>query len=138
MCAKAFFELEEYKANVYANLSSGSPIVQVRAHDLDDGRNAQLHYSIYNDNDDVDKHMDLFRIDSANGLISLKKDLNQKEHVNQVYQFFVRAQDQGVPVQLHADVPVEVYIMSQLDRPPRFIKRQGGGDNHQFYIRENR
>ena len=131
------FELEEYKANVYANLSSGSPIVQVRAHDLDDGRNAQLHYSIYNDNDDVDKHMDLFRIDSANGLISLKKDLNQKEHVNQVYQFFVRAQDQGVPVQLHADVPVEVYIMSQLDRPPRFIKRQLG-DNHQFYIRENR
>ena len=130
------FQLEEYKANVYANLSAGSPIVQVQAEDEDAGRNAQLVYSIYNDNGNND-HLDLFKIDSGNGLISLKKDLN-KQHVNQVYQFFVRAQDQGVPVQLHADVPVEVYIMSQLDRPPRFVKRHNGDGDNQFFVRENR
>ena len=47
-------------------------------------------------------------------------------------QFFVRAQDKGQPFQLHADVPVEVYIMSQLDRPPIFAKR-----DNVYYIREN-
>ena len=41
---------------------------------------------------------------------------------NEVYQFFVRAEDGGSNP-LHADIPVEVYIMSALDRPPKFVNR---------------
>lgn len=123
------FELEEYKANVYANLTKGSRVVKVMAEDMDEGDNAQLQYTIYNDKDD--KHNKLFTIDPDTGLISLKKKLT-KMHENQVYQFFVRAQDKGQPFQLHSDVPVEVYIMSQLDRPPVFEKRDS-----LYYIREN-
>ena len=124
------FELEEYKANVYANLSKGDQIVQVKAIDLDEGRNAELEYTIY-DNDDNHNHLDLFEIDSASGSIKLKKKL-QKRHENQIYQFWVRAQDRGSPFQLHSEVPVEIYIMSQLDHAPVFAKRDSV-----YFIREN-
>ena len=123
------FGLEEYKANVFSNLTKGTPVVQVQATDADVGQNAMLKYSIYNEKDE--KHIDIFEIDSKSGMIVLKKDLD-KEHENQVYQFFVRAQDNGQPFQLHADVPVEIYIMSPLDRPPIFTKR-----DNVYYIREN-
>ena len=42
-------------------------------------------------------------------------------------QFFVRAVDGGG---LHSDVPVEVYVMSPADRPPRFEKRDSGRADH--------
>lgn len=38
---------------------------------------------------------------------------------NQVFQFFVQAVDQGEPT-LDSSVPVEVYVMSKKDMPPRF------------------
>ena len=124
------FELEEYKANVYANLSKGDQIVQVKATDLDEGHNADLVYTIY-DNDDNHNHLDLFEIESTTGVILLKKKL-QKKHENEIYQFWVRAQDKGNPFQLHSEVPVEIYIMSQLDHAPIFSKR-----DNVYFIREN-
>ncbi len=38
---------------------------------------------------------------------------------NEVFQFFVRASDRGTPP-MHADVSVDVYIMSSKDVPPVF------------------
>ena len=72
----------------------GTPVVQVQATDSDIGRNAKLKYSIYNDTG-MDNLTETFEIDSASGWILLKKDLT-KEYENQVYQFFVRAQDKGM------------------------------------------
>ena len=46
-----------------------------------------------------------------------------------MFQFFVRAEDSGGR---HSDVPVEVYVMSPLDRPPVF----GDGDTT-YYVMEN-
>ena len=69
-------------------------MVQVQATDSDIGRNAKLKYSIYNDTG-MDNLTETFEIDSSSGWILLKKDLT-KEHENQVYQFFVRAQDKGM------------------------------------------
>ena len=63
---------------------------------------------------------DLFEIDPTSGSIALKKSAAQLE--NQVYQFFVRAKDSGNPA-LHSEVPVELYILSHLDKPPIFEKR---------------
>ncbi len=123
------FDLSEYKANVFANLTKGTEVVQVQATDADIEHNADLKYTIYNDKND--KHLDLFEIDTVTGQIKLKRNLKKKDE-NQVYQFFVRAQDKGTPFQLHADVPVEIYIMSPLDRPPVFVKR-----DNVYYIREN-
>lgn len=50
---------------------------------------------------------------------------------NQVFQFFVRATDTGVPP-LHTDVPVQVYIMSPDDLPPLFQR-----SDHKFFLPEN-
>lgn len=50
----------------------------------------------------------------------LSKMANQLE--NQMFQFFVRAYDGGSP-SLHADVPVDVYIMSQSDVAPNFEQK---------------
>ena len=78
------FQLEEYKANVFANLTKGTSVVQVQASDEDFGRNAELKYSIYNDID-MDKLDEIFEIDPNSGMIVLKKNLNN-QHENQVYQ----------------------------------------------------
>lgn len=40
-----------------------------------------------------------------------------------MYQFFVRAHDGGTP-SLHADIPVDIYVMSQSDTAPQFEKRE--------------
>ena len=61
----------------------------------------------------MDKLNEVFEINSNSGMISLKKNL-RNQYENEVYQFFVRAQDKGQPFQLHSDVPVEIYIMSQI------------------------
>ena len=113
-----FFPLSEYKANLQANLTVGSTVIRVSAQDMDDAKNAAVSYSIYEtENSGVD---DIFRINENSGQIILKKTASDLE--NQVYQFFVRAQDHGKPP-LHADVPVEIYVMSALDQPPQFEER---------------
>jgi protocadherin Fat 1/2/3 len=82
------FALKEYRANVRANLTAGSPVLAVHASDADEGRNAALRYSIYeNETSEVGK---LLEIDQRTGQINLKKSGLGLE--NQIYQFFVRAQ----------------------------------------------
>lgn len=63
----------------------------------------------------------MFAIDEDTGAMYLKKSADQIE--NQMFQFFVRAHDGGSP-SLHADVSVDVYIMSESDVPPHFEKRE--------------
>ena len=106
----------------------GSTVVRVRAVDPDEYHNARVTYSIY-EKKSSGVVGDLFEIDPSSGAIVLKKSAAQLE--NQVFQFFVRAQDGGNPP-LHSEVPVELYIMSHLDKPPVFEKRDSV-----VYIAEN-
>ena len=122
------FALSEYRSNIHANLTVGSPVIQVMAVDKDSGENARLSYSIYENG--TSKVSQVFQIDSQSGLITLKKGALKLE--NQIYQFFVRAQDSGREQSLHSDVPIEVYIMSPLDRAPIFEQRDSV-----YYISEN-
>ena len=109
------FSMSEYKVNIPANLTAGSPVIRLTALDRDAGRNAVLSYSIYEtQSSGVD---DTFSVDVATGQITLKRSALDLE--NSVYQFFVRAQDSGKSA-LHSDVPVEIYVMSPLDEAPRF------------------
>ena len=121
------FNLDEYKANIKNSLTLGSTVVQVKATDKDKGKNADLVYSIYEKKSSGINN--IFKINSKTGQIILKKNI--KNLKNQIYQFFVRAQDKGFP-SLHAEVPVEVYIMSPLDRPPIFERK-----DTLFYVDEN-
>lgn len=58
---------------------------------------------------------------SVYNCILFNYDFNISE--NQVYQFFVRATDNGIPPQ-HNDVSVNVYIMASSDNPPIFERRE--------------
>ena len=112
------FPLSNYKANIQANLTVGSTVLRVTAEDRDEKTNAALIYSIYETTKSgVD---DIFTISPDAGQIILKKSASELQ--GEVYQFFVRARDQGEPT-LHADVPVEVYVMSPLEKPPQFEER---------------
>jgi hypothetical protein len=121
------FNLDEYKANIKNTMSMGSTVVQVKAVDKDDGKNSNLIYSIYEKKNSGINN--IFKINPKTGKIILKKNI--KTLKNEIYQFFVRAQDKGIPSK-HSEVPVEVYIMSPLDRPPIFERK-----DTLFYVDEN-
>ena len=112
------FPLPEYKANIPSDLSAGTEIIKVSATDKDVGPNAELKYSIY------DKQSsgvnDIFKINKETGQIFLRAPVKELE--NQVFQFFVRAEDRGGENFQHSDCPVEVFIRSPLDAPPIFQK----------------
>lgn len=94
-------------------------IVQIKAIDADETQNAVIKYSIYDTKNTGVK--DLFGIDEDTGAMYVNSKTDSME--NQMYQFFVRAHDGGAP-SLHADIPVDIYVMSQSDVAPQFEKRE--------------
>ena len=66
------FPLREYRANVRSNMTAGTPVIKVEAADADEGRNAEVTYSIYeNATSEVSR---VFEVDRASGQIRLKAD----------------------------------------------------------------
>nr|CAD7395413.1 unnamed protein product [Timema poppensis] len=121
------FLLREYKATIHSNLTLNSDFLKVRAVDNDEEMAAELEYSIYEKQSSGVK--ELFGINRHTGGIYLLKSAVPKE--NQVFQFFVRAQDRGSPT-LHANVPIDVLVMGSQDVAPIFERRDG-----KFFISEN-
>ncbi|XP_045031201.1 fat-like cadherin-related tumor suppressor homolog isoform X3 [Daphnia magna] len=109
------FLLAEYRANIHANYSVGQPFLKVQAMDLDVDNNAKLSYSIYESNGT--KASDTFDINSSTGELFLKQ--NALALANEVFQFFVRAEDHGSPV-LGTEAPVDVLILDPQERAPTF------------------
>uniref|UniRef100_T1J1P1 Uncharacterized protein n=1 Tax=Strigamia maritima TaxID=126957 RepID=T1J1P1_STRMM len=123
------FRLGEYRANIHANMSVGTTILQVYATDDDDGANSMVEYSIYETNASETNTTDKFAVNRESGEIYLKRSALSLE--NQVYQFFIRARDFGKP-SLESEVPVDIFIMGPQDSPPKFPQRA-----NQFFVREN-
>lgn len=109
----------EYKAVIHVNLSRNIVFLRIKAIDLDENQNAAIKYTIYDSENKGVK--DVFGINEHNGGVYLKFDAEKFE--NQMYQFFVRAQDAGIPF-LHSDVPVDVYVMASSEIPPTFEKKE--------------
>lgn len=94
---------------------------------MDENQNAAIKYSIYDSQNKGVK--DLFGINENTGFVYLKT--NAETHENEMFQFFVRATDGGVP-SMHADVPVDVYIMASSESPPVFEKK-----DRELFLSEN-
>lgn len=109
----------EYKTVIHANLSRNIVFLRIKAIDLDENQNAAISYTIYDSENKGVK--DVFGINEHNGGVYLKFDAEKFE--NQMFQFFVRAQDGGIP-SLHSDVPVDVYVMASTEIPPAFVKKE--------------
>lgn len=109
----------EYKTAIHANLSRNIVFLRIKAIDLDENQNAAVKYTIYDSENKGVK--DVFGINEQNGGVYLKFDAEKFE--NQMFQFFVRAHDAGIP-SLHSDVPVDVYVMAASEIPPVFEKKE--------------
>ncbi|XP_059608235.1 fat-like cadherin-related tumor suppressor homolog, partial [Phlebotomus argentipes] len=113
------FHFHEYTASIHGNHTIGSPFLRVRATDLDENQNAAIHYSLYDAQNTGVK--DLFGVNENSGELFLKRTAHEFE--NQLFQFFIRAFDGGVP-SMHNDVPVNVYVMAPSDVAPMFEKKE--------------
>ncbi|KAG8579549.1 hypothetical protein GDO81_010938 [Engystomops pustulosus] len=107
------FIANEYILSVQSNLSKGSPIIQVVAHDADEGQNADVTYSI----DKYDE--DLVQINPYNGTIIAKKSLYGLE--NKDISFTVTAKD-GAPPNWSSLVPVHLHIVPTEVVLPKFTE----------------
>lgn len=112
------FYLSEYKSTIPGNWSVESEFCKVKATDADDGINSQIIFSIADASPLNAK--ELFGIDSITGSLYILK--SAMPFINQVFQFYVKAEDKGTPVK-HSTVPVEVYIADVADIIPIFKRK---------------
>jgi protocadherin Fat 1/2/3 len=109
------FLLAAYRANIHANLSVGQPFLKVQAIDADLDDNARISYSIYESNGT--RASDTFDVNPTSGELFLKR--SALALANEVFQFFVRADDAGSPA-LGNEAPVDVLILEPQERAPSF------------------
>ncbi|XP_068085238.1 fat-like cadherin-related tumor suppressor homolog [Anabrus simplex] len=120
------FLAREYKATIQSNLTINSGFLKVKAVDIDDDLAGEVEYSLYEN--EASGVKELFNINKHTGTISLLKSAVPWE--NQMFQFFVRAQDRGNPP-LYATVPVDIFVRSAQDVAPMFERR-----DDKFFISE--
>lgn len=102
------FELPDYQAhNIDEDIPIGTKILQVQATDLDQGKNAEITYSL---------NRDEFYIDEK-GVIYSNKRLDYDN--NNTYQLVVSATDKGEPP-LTGTANVRIYTDNRNDESPKF------------------
>ncbi|KAG9335984.1 hypothetical protein JZ751_003383 [Albula glossodonta] len=111
------FESDPYRAVVVENLPAGTPVIQVKATDLDSGTNGQVVYSL-DQNQESEEVLELFAINSETGWITTLKELDRE--AKSQHTVAVLATDRGEKTQLVARTRVEVTVADVNDNPPRF------------------
>uniref|UniRef100_T1J876 Cadherin domain-containing protein n=1 Tax=Strigamia maritima TaxID=126957 RepID=T1J876_STRMM len=103
------FELPDYQAhNVDEDIPIGTSILKVRATDADSEQNAQIEYSVSDDNFTINQH----------GEIASNKRLDADDN-NAFYMFTVIARDKGEPPKT-GTATVRIYTKNKNDEPPKF------------------
>uniref|UniRef100_UPI00398F6FD9 protocadherin-7b isoform X2 n=1 Tax=Pristiophorus japonicus TaxID=55135 RepID=UPI00398F6FD9 len=105
------------------NNSPGDQVTTVLASDADDGKNAEIAYSL------EPSAAGMFSIDPVKGAITANLVLD-REQTDQ-YQFKVVARDKGTPT-LQGSATVLVQVKDTNDNEPRFMQ-----DVFTFYVKEN-
>uniref|UniRef100_A0A5F8GI98 Cadherin EGF LAG seven-pass G-type receptor 3 n=1 Tax=Monodelphis domestica TaxID=13616 RepID=A0A5F8GI98_MONDO len=121
------FPQYNYQAQVAENQAPGTPVLSVAAQDPDAGEAGRLIYSmaaLMNS-----RSMELFRIDSTNGLISTVEPLDRESM--DLHYFRVTALDHGSP-RLSATTMVAVSVTDRNDHSPVFEQAE-----YRETIREN-
>lgn len=108
------FEKESYHANVMEVSDPGTSVIRVVAHDIDEGNNSVITYSLV---DTPDTHSSWFRIDSNSGLVTTRAHVDCE--TNPEPQLTVVATDSGFPP-LSSSAKVFVTIHDVNDNEPIF------------------
>ncbi|XP_006893802.1 PREDICTED: protocadherin Fat 2 [Elephantulus edwardii] len=108
------FKASEYTVSIQSNVSRDSPVIQVLAYDADEGRNADVTYSVDSMEDVAEE---VIEVNPTTGVIKVKESLVGLE--NRAFDFKIKAQDGGPP---HWDslVPVQLQVVSNEAPLPKF------------------
>lgn len=110
------FKASEYDISIKSTVNKGSPLIQIMAYDADEGKNADVTYTV-EEADEVTE--DIIEVNAFTGVVSLKESLVGLE--NKIFNFKVKARDGGFPF-YNSSVPVQVKVVPPEMTLPRFTE----------------
>lgn len=108
------FKASEYQVSIQSTVNKGSPVIQIMAYDADDGKNADVTYTV-DEAEEVTE--DIIEINPFTGVVSVKESLIGME--NKIFNFKVKARDGGFPF-YNSTVPVQVKVLPPEVPLPKF------------------
>ncbi|XP_047411467.1 protocadherin Fat 2 [Sciurus carolinensis] len=108
------FKASGYTLSIPSNVSKDSPVIQVLAYDADEGRNADVTYSV-DSIEDVDEN--IIEVNATTGVVKVKESLVGLE--NRAVDFKIKAQDGGPP-HWGSLVPVRLQVVPNEVSLPKF------------------
>ncbi|XP_026185859.1 protocadherin alpha-4-like [Mastacembelus armatus] len=94
-----------YKVQIFENIPVGTAVFTLNATDADEGTNSEIVYSLRNK--DQDHILDIFKIDSDTGVISVKGKIDYEDR--KAFEIRAEARDKGQPpMSAHSKVLVEI------------------------------
>nr|XP_029505015.1 protocadherin Fat 2-like [Oncorhynchus nerka] len=108
------FKATEYQVSIQSTVNKGSPVIQIVAYDADDGKNADVTYTV-DEAEEVTE--DIIEINPFTGIVSVKESLIGQE--NKIFNFKVKARDSGLPF-FNSTVPVQVKVVPPEVPLPKF------------------
>ncbi|KAF6280643.1 FAT atypical cadherin 2 [Rhinolophus ferrumequinum] len=108
------FKASEYIVSIQSNVSKDFPVIQVLAYDADEGRNADVTYSI-----DSIKGLDknITEINPTTGVVKVKESLVGLE--NRAFDLRIKAQDGGPP-HWNSLVQLQLWVVANEASLPKF------------------
>uniref|UniRef100_A0A4W6G704 FAT atypical cadherin 2 n=1 Tax=Lates calcarifer TaxID=8187 RepID=A0A4W6G704_LATCA len=108
------FKASEYQVSIQSTVNKGSPVIQIMAYDADDGKNADVTYTV-DEAEEVTE--DIIEINPFTGIVSVKESLIGME--NKIFNFKVKARDGSLPF-YNSTVPVQVKVVPPEVPLPKF------------------
>uniref|UniRef100_A0A8C2WRQ2 FAT atypical cadherin 2 n=1 Tax=Cyclopterus lumpus TaxID=8103 RepID=A0A8C2WRQ2_CYCLU len=108
------FKASEYQVSIQSTVNKGSPVIQIVAYDADDGKNADVTYTVDEAGGATE---DVIEINPFTGVVSVKESLVGME--NKIFNFKVKARDGSVPF-YNSTVPVQVKVVPPEVPLPKF------------------
>ncbi|KAL2077818.1 hypothetical protein ACEWY4_027322 [Coilia grayii] len=110
------FKASEYQVSIQSTVNKGAPVIQIMAYDADDGKNADVTYTI---DAAAEVTEDVIEINPFTGVVSVKESLVGME--NKIFNFKVKARDGGLPF-YNSSVPVQVKVVPPEVPLPQFTE----------------
>lgn len=108
------FKASQYQVSIQSTVNKGSPVIQIMAYDADDGKNADVTYTV-DEGEEVTE--DIIEINPFTGVVSVKESLVGME--NKIFNFKVKARDGSLPF-YNSTVPVQVKVLPPEVPLPKF------------------
>ncbi|XP_054649081.1 protocadherin Fat 2 isoform X2 [Dunckerocampus dactyliophorus] len=108
------FKASEYQVAIQSTVNKGSPVIQIMAYDADNGKNADITYTV-DEAEEVTE--DIIEINPFTGVVSVKESLVGME--NKIFNFKVKARDGSLPF-YNSTVPVQVKVLPPEVPLPKF------------------